>query len=315
MKLTDALPAGTSFERERRRSLRGRGRDLEPRLALSGQSGSQTLVVSTATDGTYTNVAKLFFAHLVVGTVVSDPVVTQRDTVPPLVTIPVPPNVTALATATRRRSRSTSSTHCPRPQGAGWTGRCSSCASRPSRRANPLEGPHTLDVRATDDAGNEGQASLQFLVDVTPPSVTILAPPANEVVTSDTTPTLLFSISAGGSPTHAVCRIVSPPSTVVASGPCDPPSYTASTLAEGPYVFVVVATDEAGNSTTISSRSWSTSTTLRRARLPPRRPSPRTPCWRSRAASCSPSATWTRRLLRVTLSVTHGTLSMSTISV
>ncbi len=115
------------------------------------------------------------------------------------------------------------------------------------------DGSHTFIVRATDAAGNDGEASHTWTVDTTDPVVDFTdAPPA-------------FSDSAGASfewtvtdanPDEIECDIDGN-----GFGSCDTDtSHDLSGLAEGSHTFTVRATDEAGNEGE-GSHTWTVDTT------------------------------------------------------
>ena len=101
------------------------------------------------------------------------------------------------------------------------------------------DGPHTLEVRATDPAGNVDAtpASWAFTVDTAAPQTTIDSGPSGP--TSDVTPTFAFSADQVGSTFE--CRVDGG-----AWGPCSTPE-TTSSLADGSHTFEVRATDLVGN--------------------------------------------------------------------
>ncbi len=101
---------------------------------------------------------------------------------------------------------------------------------------------HTLEVRATDAAGNTATATRAFVVDTIAPTVSITGGPAG--LTNDATPT--FSFTTGGAPTSVQCRIDGG-----APVNCSSP-YTTPVLASGNYTFSATATDAAGNAATAS---------------------------------------------------------------
>lgn len=111
--------------------------------------------------------------------------------------------------------------------------------------ATPLsEGTHVFRVRAIDGVGNDHIESRDFTVDTTPPSLSIGFGPSG--TTSDSTP--LFSFS----PEVAATVQCSIDQGTPAYGPCASAKTHAAVapLADGAYVFRVLATDRAGNQTT-----------------------------------------------------------------
>ena len=114
----------------------------------------------------------------------------------------------------------------------------SACVS-PLTTTTLADGPHTLEVRATDDSGNTDQtpAARAFSVDTTPPDTTLgTAPPA---LTNDTTPTVTFSSPEVGATFQ--CRV-----DAGAWNACVSP-FTTAPLADGPHTIAVRALDALGN--------------------------------------------------------------------
>jgi hypothetical protein len=99
------------------------------------------------------------------------------------------------------------------------------------------DGPRTVEVRATDEAGNVGSASSVFIVDTTAPVTTIASNPGS--LDNDPTPTFTFTVTGG--PATAECRILP-----AAFAPCTSP-YTSAALADGSHTFEVRSTDSYGN--------------------------------------------------------------------
>jgi hypothetical protein len=101
------------------------------------------------------------------------------------------------------------------------------------------DGSHTLEVRATDAAGNTdaSPASRAFTVDTSPPDTTIDSGPSGTI--TDATPTFGFSSSEAGSSFE--CRF-----DAAGFAACVSP-LTAATLDEGAHTFQVRASDGAGN--------------------------------------------------------------------
>ncbi len=123
-------------------------------------------------------------------------------------------------------------------EAADW-GSCSS----PKSYSSLIDGSHTFEVRAIDQAGNieATPASSTWTVDTTPPVVSIDSGPSG--VTNDATPTFTFSSEPGlafecsidtGSPSFGPCSGI---------GTHTP----SSPLADGPYTFRVRTADAAGN--------------------------------------------------------------------
>jgi uncharacterized delta-60 repeat protein len=111
--------------------------------------------------------------------------------------------------------------------------------SSPHTTAALGDGQHTLEVRATDAAGNvdASPASRTFTVDTSPPETTIDSGPTGTI--TDATPTFGFSSSEAGSSFE--CRF-----DTAEFAACVSP-LTAATLDEGAHTFQVRASHGAGN--------------------------------------------------------------------
>ncbi|MBL8955104.1 MAG: hypothetical protein JNK82_30285, partial [Myxococcaceae bacterium] len=96
------------------------------------------------------------------------------------------------------------------------------------------EGPHLLEVTATDTFGNTAFKALRFTIDKTPPSLTLVGPAHSSFHAAP------VSLSWTASDATALTVIASLNGVPLQSGD------TAST--EGTYAWVVTATDAAGNS-------------------------------------------------------------------
>ena len=109
--------------------------------------------------------------------------------------------------------------------------------------ANLSEGPHAYHVIATDAAGNQGFAQVSFLVDLTPPAVTITGGPDDP--TNDDTPTFTFTTSADT--TRARCEL----DTGEVIDPCTT-GVTFPPISPGARTFTVTAFDDAVPANTAS---------------------------------------------------------------
>jgi hypothetical protein len=143
------------------------------------------------------------------------------------------------------------------------TGDYAACAS-PFTTATLADGPHTFDVRAVDFAGNRDATPehREFSIDTTPPAEpTVTSGPSG--ATTESAPAFAFS----GSPdaTKVECRLDGPGGAGAFEACVSPRGFSA--LAPGDYVFLVRATDAAGNSKT-SQRSF-TVTTVQQQQPPP----------------------------------------------
>lgn len=115
------------------------------------------------------------------------------------------------------------------------------------------EGTHMVRVRARDGSGNDAVVQRTFIVDTTPPSLSIDLGPSG--TTNDSTP--LFGFTAARDAT-VECSI---DQGTPAYGPCaSATTFAASApLGDGAYVFRVRATDPAGNQT-IATRAFTVDT-------------------------------------------------------
>lgn len=128
--------------------------------------------------------------------------------------------------------------------------------SSPVHFAGLAPGTHTFSVRATDKAGNVGQpvsVSWTFTPpDRTPPKVSITGGPTG--TTSETSAALTFSADEAGSTFQ--CSL----DNAAFAGCSSPASYNG--LAPGSHTFSVRATDQAGNTSSPATRSWTISAPL-----------------------------------------------------
>jgi large repetitive protein len=160
----------------------------------------------------------------------------QVDGTPPTVTIDShPADPTKVAVPSFAFSASETADFACRLDGGSF----SACASPKSYPALP-DGAHTFTVRATDAAGNAGQASYGWTVDTLAPTATITQKPANP--SNDSSPTFAFAANEAAT---FQCNLDD-----AAFESCSPPkSYTAG---DGPHTFRVRATDAAGNTGQVS---------------------------------------------------------------
>jgi hypothetical protein len=116
------------------------------------------------------------------------------------------------------------------------------------------EGPHDFAVRAVDANGADPTpATRSWRVDLTPPDTTITSGPSGTV----TSRTATFTFTASEPAQSFACRLDAGPQVPCAS----PHSYAG--LSDGPHVFEVAATDQAGNAdATPASRSWTVNPTV-----------------------------------------------------
>ncbi len=122
------------------------------------------------------------------------------------------------------------------------------CTS-PTTLGATADGSHTYTVKATDAAGNAGQASYVWTIDTVAPTTTLTAKPAN----SSNDPTPSFSFSAGETSTFQ-CEL-----DAGAFAPCTSPT-TLGATADGSHTYTVKATDAAGNTGPVTSHVWTIDT-------------------------------------------------------
>jgi large repetitive protein len=132
------------------------------------------------------------------------------------------------------------------------TGPFAGCSS-PKVYSNLGEGPHTVQARATDAAGNvdPSPAAYSWTIDVTSPTTTIDAGPDGPT----NSPNATFTFSSGDPTALFECRHDGS-----AFAPCMSPT-TLAGLADGPHTFGVRARDAAGNAdATPATAAWTVDT-------------------------------------------------------
>jgi hypothetical protein len=164
------------------------------------------------------------------------------DSTAPSLTIPDPRDPTNDTTPSLAfTAEAGTTTMCSVDQGPpAWV----PCPTSPYTPLAPLpDGPYRFSVTATDRAGNVASESKSFMVDTTPPSLTIDFGPSG--ATSDSTPLFGFTAEVGAT---VECSI---DQGTAAWGPCASATTGAAfaPLADGAYIFRVQATDAAGNQT------------------------------------------------------------------
>lgn len=170
------------------------------------------------------------------------------DTAPPTVTLTAVPAALSndsTPTVSFTTAGGATATACRVDMGA--FGSCSS----PFTSAALGDGAHTITVRATDAAGNEGFATTpSFTIDTVAPTVTFTSLPA--ALSNDTTPTVQFTTA--GNPTSTQCRVDTGGFTTCTSG-------FTPTVVQGAHTIGVRVADAAGNSAIFTTPSFTVDTT------------------------------------------------------
>jgi hypothetical protein len=123
-------------------------------------------------------------------------------------------------------------------------------------------GPHTLQVRAKDSAGNidPTPASYTWTIDITPPPAPVVATPANGSLTNNNRPTVTGTAEPNS--TVTVFFGSSPAGTTMANGSGDWSFTPSSTLSDGTHTVKARASDAAGNTSGDSTTNTFTVDTL-----------------------------------------------------
>ncbi|WP_049818895.1 RCC1 domain-containing protein [Geotalea uraniireducens] len=100
---------------------------------------------------------------------------------------------------------------------------------------NLTDGSHTVRVESLDEAGNSGFAEVSFIIDATPPDISIISPAAGSVI-NNPAQVLSYTVSDG----YEVMKIDGVRTSLVAGN-------TLGLLANGPHTVSVEATDVSGN--------------------------------------------------------------------
>jgi hypothetical protein len=137
------------------------------------------------------------------------------------------------------------------PEGTSAESDCQSPAAYPDL----VDGVWTFEVRATDPAGNTGEAAVHaWRIDTVAPEVTLdEAPP---IATNETGAT--FSFACDEAECAFTCRLLDPDGGSEESS-CTSPA-TFSDLADGTWTFEVRATDPAGNESQPAVHEWTVDT-------------------------------------------------------
>ncbi|MDA0160723.1 Ig-like domain-containing protein [Solirubrobacter ginsenosidimutans] len=211
--------------------------------------GGSSIALSALADGTYTLSATSTDRAGNIGTTVSR--TWTVDTDPPTTTLtggPANGSISSATTATFTLASDEAGTFACRLDGAALP-----CASGSLTVIGLKDGDHTLQVRATDAAGNQdpGTASRAWRVLATPPDTTIATGPDAGGTTTETT--AVFSFGGAGEGGRYECRLDGDD-----FAPCNRPAgHALSDLSLGPHTLDVRAIDGAGNAdASPASRSW-----------------------------------------------------------
>lgn len=104
------------------------------------------------------------------------------------------------------------------------------------------DGPHTFEVKVTNDLGGVQTATRSFTVDTVAPLATITAGPTGTV----STPSVTFEFTTSGAPVVTECRLLPNGAGNGPYAPCTSPA-TFALAAAGGFVFEVRVRDAAGN--------------------------------------------------------------------
>ncbi|MCE9575230.1 MAG: hypothetical protein K8W52_18920, partial [Deltaproteobacteria bacterium] len=166
------------------------------------------------------------------------------DTVAPVATItatPSNPSTSASATFAYTANETGATFQCRLDSAATFT----TC---PASYSGLADGSHTFRVRAIDLAGNTGAAAtFTWVVDTTPPSISMISTPANPSAVATAT----FAYGSNDASAAFECKLDTAP---VFSACASTASYT--NLAEGSHTFQVRARDAATNVSSTLSFTW-----------------------------------------------------------
>ncbi len=134
------------------------------------------------------------------------------------------------------------------PPSASWTG---SYTGSTMTATGLSEGTHTIYARVRDLLGNIGLAQATFLVDRTPPALSIISGPDPGGVVTDSSIGIGLATDASYPAVVLYCALDEP----VATRECNSASnrsFGESGVGDGPHTFIATAFDFAGNSSAVS---------------------------------------------------------------
>ena len=132
------------------------------------------------------------------------------------------------------------------------SGGFSACTS-PYAPGPLTDGSHTIEVQATDKAGNPASVTRTWTVDTTSPVVNITSGPAANAFSATASPSFGFTATDTNLDT-VQCKL-----DTGSYANCTTP-YAPGSLADGSHTIVIQATDKAGNQAS-AARTWSVDTT------------------------------------------------------
>lgn len=182
----------------------------------------------------------------------SDPVTADLivDRTPPVITLLAAPSSLGNITAIQFNFNVQDDRSGVKSVECSWENKTSFAACVAPINKTLAEGPHALNIRTVDRAGNSSETTSDFVIDATAPTVRILTGPGD--YSNLKTATFTFDGSDSGKPiTIFDCRL---DTGTWVSNCTTPKSYSA--LSEMLHTFEVRGHDAAGNLSAIAQRKW-----------------------------------------------------------